>query len=334
MNAIITTVCNRSCDYCFATGTVEHEQSEVSRSRMVSLGEFVKIVDFAVASGQRSLSLLGGEPTLHPHFREMLLYLYARDFKVTVFTNGMVRPKLLAQLASLVNRDCTHFVLNLNHPDSRSAVEERRVADFLAEFSTSTGISLNIYRPDMDLSFVIDTVRAYDLSRPTRIGIAHPAPGEATHYLQLEDFAAAMHQMSVLIADLDDAGKTVSIDCGFPLCLLDDATVGKLFRRGRPGRVPFRCQPVVDVGPGLEAWACYPLACLGKVSIEEFKDQRAMRSHFKEKYQEVYGGRFTGIFPECESCDSRKRRMCAGGCSAHPQTGPAEDHDVQAPAPT
>ncbi len=40
------------------------------------------------------MGLLGGEPTLHPQFQEMLEYCLAGGFRTSIFSNGLMAPSI------------------------------------------------------------------------------------------------------------------------------------------------------------------------------------------------------------------------------------------------
>jgi len=46
----------------------------------VSWEDLIYVVDFFESSGEKRLSLLGGEPLLHRHFPDMALYLLKPNF--------------------------------------------------------------------------------------------------------------------------------------------------------------------------------------------------------------------------------------------------------------
>ena len=54
----------------------------------ITLRDFEKLVATIAGSGVRELDILGGEPTLHPEFADMMDVLYSHKMKTTISTNG------------------------------------------------------------------------------------------------------------------------------------------------------------------------------------------------------------------------------------------------------
>ena len=88
----VTHRCNETCIHCL----VARDQAEMPWEAMTGL------VAQAAALGFTSLSLSGGEPTLHPRFWDLLELARGLGFSFTLFTNGLtLRPVQLARLADL-----------------------------------------------------------------------------------------------------------------------------------------------------------------------------------------------------------------------------------------
>lgn len=317
MNIVITQTCNRSCVYCFAAGN-----SSEDTSTEISMANVVKAVDFFVDSGRRGVSLLGGEPTLHPDFTLFVEYIQKRGLHAHVFSNGMASRTVVEALDSQTDKERLSFLVNLNHPDMRSDLESKRVDRFLSTLGPVCGIGINVFSAGLDLSYVLEAFDTYDLKPLLRIGISNPSDEGQAQYLRRQEYPAALDNIASLIHQVVDKGVEISLDCGFPLCLFTDEELGVLFRNSKPGKRVFRCNPVIDIGHDLCAWSCYPLAQYGSFSIEEFKNDKELVQHFRDVVMEQVGGRYKGMFVECEDCGHRKRRLCSGGCAAH-----AHKHD-------
>jgi MoaA/NifB/PqqE/SkfB family radical SAM enzyme len=82
LQVFITNRCNKMCKDCFYESRLGHGD--------MSMTAYTSLVDdslkrFPVLS---KVILLGGEPTLHPHFPEMLAYNIGRGLTTTIYTNG------------------------------------------------------------------------------------------------------------------------------------------------------------------------------------------------------------------------------------------------------
>jgi len=78
MNILLTNSCNRGCKYCFAIERISHQTPDASpprpphEAREISTENFMKAIRFAKKSGQKVVGILGGEPSLHTHFTDLL----------------------------------------------------------------------------------------------------------------------------------------------------------------------------------------------------------------------------------------------------------------------
>lgn len=112
--------CNLNCSYCYA---VEHR---IEDAAMMPLNLFNRILEHAVNLGFRRIGFTGGEPTLHPQFKEFLLSV--RDYCLSTFlaTNGTFSYKLIDFLEpSYVGLVTAHLWFNpgTNHPAEPDFVE-------------------------------------------------------------------------------------------------------------------------------------------------------------------------------------------------------------------
>jgi hypothetical protein len=103
------------------------------------------------------------------------------------------------------------------------------------------------------------------------------------------------------------------MDCGFTACMFTPTEVGTLQRCGV--RFSFACGVVIDIGPGLEAWFCFPLFQLHRERVLDSKNMHELARKF-HVFTHEYFNKEVGIFEECAGCDYMKRRLCQGGCKS------------------
>ena len=90
---LLTDHCNRRCPYCFAKERLADEQHT-----NMAYDDFVTAVEFLVRSDEPGITLLGGEPTLHPDFVRLYRYLIRRRLNVLMFTNGCAETQVVQEL--------------------------------------------------------------------------------------------------------------------------------------------------------------------------------------------------------------------------------------------
>ena len=310
-NILLTTRCVRSCPYCFA----KKEVSESPSKDLMSWENLVYLADFVWASGQRNLSLLGGEPTLHPDFVDFVLYLIERNFHVTVFSCGVMSDAKLEELETHLNSKSAErltIVCNINDPEQTPAPpkETESVLRFLSVMGPRTIAGFNIYRLDFRLEFLIDLINRYGMKRELRLGISHPIPGVDNAYIAPEKISRVIGRLFSYRHLLTRFRIRPGLDCGFPLCKLSDEQLGWLRRLA--GKVRFGCGPAIDIKPDMNVYSCFPLSGFYRRSIFEFNSMKEVVDHFKDLHQTVRN-EMAGLYEECDGCVHRVEGSCAGG---------------------
>jgi MoaA/NifB/PqqE/SkfB family radical SAM enzyme len=82
VDVYVTSQCNRRCTYCFLPSDFF-----ASRVRM-SVEAFSDVVAWCIRYSINEITFLGGEPSLHPSFAEMVSLARGRGLDVRVVTNG------------------------------------------------------------------------------------------------------------------------------------------------------------------------------------------------------------------------------------------------------
>ncbi|MGD0827086.1 MAG: radical SAM protein [Desulfobaccales bacterium] len=310
-NILLTSSCNRSCPYCFA----RNEISGPSGGQRLSWENLIYIADFLWASGQRKVSLLGGEPTLHPQCGDFILYLIDRGFKVTVFTNGILSPSRLKEFRRHLTEmplEKLDLVCNLNDPVLTPAVpqEMQRLNSFLAVMGPWTRAGFNIYRLDFTLDFLFDHINRFSMKRRLRLGIAHPVPGSQGSFIPTQDLRSVVTRLYSFRQLFETYRISLRLDCGFPLCKFSDQELGWLYRSG--SHSPFGCGPALDIAPDMTAYHCFPLSNYKRKSLFEFNSLEEINKHFSQLRDEIRT-EIPGIYEECDGCHCREGGVCAGG---------------------
>lgn len=318
-NILLTQQCVRSCPYCFA----KKYMSEAELNEMISWEDFIYIIDLLEQDHQMHVSLLGGEPTLHPGFVDFVLYLMARNFTTTIFTCGIMSSQRLEEAATslkALEQPRYSFVLNLNHPDMSAPKETEQIESFLQEFGERTTLSFNIFHLDFTMEYLFDYIERFDLHRHIRLGLAHPIPGENNLHIPREQFREMAERLTSYIPQFIKHNVSVGFDCGFPLCVFSDEELGKLYKliKGDGGGrvIQFVCNPALDIGPDMSVWSCFPLSKYHKRSIFEFDSIREIIEYYKEFHRETRKKK-AGLYDDCAYCRYRENELCAGGCLAH-----------------
>ena len=312
-NILLTEKCVRACPYCFAK-----EYLKESKENRLSWENLIYIADIFESSNEKQLSLLGGEPTLHPDFIDFVLYLVQRNFNVNVFTSGIIpngKLKTAAEFLLKIPVKNLSFVCNYNHPDTSTAGETKQIEQFFRTFPKYISLSFNLYQQAFDFTFLVDAINKYGLKRYIRLGLAQPIPGQKNECLSLHEIRGIAGNFRNQLQILEENRIEIGFDCGMPLCVFSNEDIGRLFKVNR-GKVKFYCRPAIDIGPDMQVWACFPLCNYEKKSLYDFNNVNEMIKYFSQQHNDLRKER-KGIFEECQTCTYFKENLCSGGCLAH-----------------
>jgi len=310
-NIIFNSHCNRRCVYCFS-----HLNDR--EPTLLSLDNLTFICDFLDRSHKKKVNVLGGEPTLHPQFDLFLEYLFSRGFVVHVFTNGMMPDKVLEALQVLIakrglERRRLKFIVNVNEARFRLESESRnqdKTFSLLKDFAT---LSFNIFETGCNLDFLVQLIREKQLIPEIRLGLASPVDGKGNDFLPPGSYAEIAAKISAF-SDLCQAHAIdLVLDCGFPLCIFNDAELGKLYKHKT--QLKFVCRPIPDIDPELNVFHCYPLSGYFPQKLNQFRDLEDVQRYFHSLLERNVPQ--AGIFEACGNCEHLRRGMCAGGCKGH-----------------
>ena len=107
--------CNLTCSFCFNRGMPSLPD--------VAPGDFERIVSVLSARGVGEVDILGGEPTLHPRFGELMGILCAAEMRTTVSTNGR-DVLLLAEVHEKCGKGLVRVGVSLNSGDIPPALHQ------------------------------------------------------------------------------------------------------------------------------------------------------------------------------------------------------------------
>jgi cyclic pyranopterin phosphate synthase len=311
-NLLLTRKCVRKCPYCFA----DQYMSEAAGG-FLGWDDYIYVLDFYERNGIRAVSLLGGEPTVHPDAPEMIDYALQRGFDVRVFTSGVMSARTRERVQDVWMRHeparSVHFIVNANEPGSTPAGELQSQQAFLELAGSRASLSFNIYRADFDLSFAVGYMSRYDLKPVLRLGLAHPiaSAADGNAFVGPEQYRGVADRLASFFPLLDANKVMPSLDCGFPPCMFTDAQLGQLLKL----RTVFSwtCGPVIDIGPDLQIWPCFPLSHIRSKTLYDFDTLDDVLRFLSTEVRNRVGGN-CGIYLQCDDCAYKARQLCSGGC--------------------
>lgn len=329
-NIMLTDACNLRCKYCFANEFVNHGSNEIT------LTNFRKAADFIAAAGDRSLGLIGGEPTLHSHFKEILQYLISDDRfeRITLFTNGVLLDAYANELAHPKFR----ILLNCNSPADIGETAYKKMCgnlDLLIRghyMGDRITLGVNLYETTFDFSYLLELLKAYDLHH-VRMSLTVPNT-EDKRIVAADDFFRQMKPgLLKFVCSMLENGILPHYDCNkLPVCMLTPEEIAEVVSRYermdpalRRSRYTSddssifseesRCSPIVDIRQDLTAVRCFGLSACTKVSIADFKNVGDLRNYYLNTV-DSYGAKLAAS-EGCAACYRQKTLKCTGGCLAY-----------------
>jgi MoaA/NifB/PqqE/SkfB family radical SAM enzyme len=306
INLIITQLCNRRCQYCFARDMLN--QAAGSGVQYMDGALFDKALDLAERSRAREIRFLGGEPTLHPEFIPFARKAFQRRLKLLVFSNGLIPPGPFEFLRQCDDRQ-VGLLVNVNDESCYEPGEYQQLKDRLKRLGRKITCGYNISQPGFNLEPLIRLIPELGLYPSLRLGLAHPIlSGENQHldWRHTQPVASSIIAAARLADPLD---VILGFDCGFTLCMFKD-----YYEELISLRINYRCccQPVLDLTPDGKLWYC--LALWGHrdaFDIDAYPDIDSFKEQFEARFKVI---RSAGLLEDCPECKFRRTGQCSGGC--------------------
>lgn len=324
-NIMLTDVCNLHCPYCFANEFVNKSDTEITDAA------FQQAVDFILGDGtQHSVGLIGGEPTTHSRFPDLLARLIQdkRAEIIVLYTNGV----LLDQFMSLITHKKVHMLINCNAPEDigqENYDHMCRNLDILYRqhlFGDNITLGINMYKQDFSYDYIITLLQKYQQDH-VRVSITVPNMERLRNHNAHEYFKIMKPRVLSFFDALLSCGIVPRFDCNkIPHCLvtardlelfhkyLQEEPLKQAIMRSNIYDTIVKCGPVVDIRQDLTAVRCFGLSEVTKQRITDFRSISELINFYTRTvdayaYNTVYSG-------QCADCKHRKTLSCTGGCLA------------------
>ncbi|MBC8508087.1 MAG: radical SAM protein [Anaerolineales bacterium] len=317
-NVFLLSACNLRCGYCFADDVMgrgaNQNNAGNNAAKSINLEDYVRILDFLTASGVSIVSLVGGEPTLHPEFISIIQISLDRGFTVSVKSNATWIGKIGREMRNLPDEGI-HFLLNINHPTILGESLWKRVVRNAKQLKGKhVDFQFNIDREDFDYRHILEL--ASDV-RPGKIvwSLSNMVKGDESQ--TFTDPLVIREQYAKQILEfVVDTGKlgieTVGVH-GITPCMFSEQDYNDLQANG--GSLESTCNPVFDILPDMSVLYCFPMS--------GFWDKKFIYEHnnlgeINREFQESLAGMRSDLYPldECDDCKHFLGEVCHGGCIA------------------
>ncbi len=287
-----------------------------------------KLIDISIEAGVKVFRLIGGEPTIHSQFLDIVKYLISYNVKIVVVTNGIkLQSDNFCRMIQKLNYNNIHFGISL-----KGASDEEYLNDCgLKAFNLVVQGMLNCekYGFDYYLSYVLslDNLQNIELfakrikpyvKKPIFFSFCNdiiPLDGNVEKtktdiLLKMDSLFAEKYEEICKILD-----NKFSLHQTFPLCLCSKDVFEKLYKANRVAtscHVHKRNGIIFDVDGSL--LFCNPLAgfSFGKFG-SDYNDLNSLQQFWDSEYVNNMYKKFTSMPAyECEKCKISAK--CGGGC--------------------
>ncbi len=313
----INRACNLRCKWCYARDT------EYKSSLTMSKDLAFELIDFFDSINVKHMILIGGEPTIHPHFFEIIKYAKEKKIKCALVTNGLMfkNDEFISKYKSF---GLNSVSLSLKGENEKTYKE---ITGFDG-FQETIGIIKKLVSSDISVSVSMVLTESNIYSFTDAIPILLNAGVKQFHFSFCYDFNLCGAKKDVFspISLLEMFGNIYEklnsltnehfkLQNGLPLCYWDKTLLHKMIERRQISTV---CQLLTRKGLIFDSEG-YHIPCnamyalkLGKFG-EDFRDPTSFRKYLNtEGVQKTYQ-KLCGVPDEgCLSCD--KLIHCGGGC--------------------
>lgn len=295
--------CNLCCSYCF-------EKHLWNKKEKLTPDELKTILEFA--GPDEEVSLVGGEPTIHPQFSELMAVLRSYPNPAYLLTNGLFHSNYLDEIMDTFKI----VMVNLNDPRNYTAENWAIVQNNIEKLAVEDSpcwiqLGINIFDKDQRFEYLIPFMKFYRIIKEIRISFAKPnycfSNASLSDLPQMKETALTLLNLVALAATL---GFSCSLDCPISPCLFD--TDQLQFLSQYVSNLRFGdCAGGFTFFPGLQIGHCfgsfsnmYPLTAFNSlIQIEE----DISRKEDPLMYD-------VASFEVCKKCLFKRNRTCQGGC--------------------
>jgi radical SAM protein with 4Fe4S-binding SPASM domain len=314
-------VCNFRCPWCYAQNT------EYEKNKIMSIDLAQQLIILAKTMGVKSIILIGGEPTYHPHIIEILEFIEEQKMSATIVTNGY----------RLHNKNFTKELENLNYGTVAFSIkaanrEQHKKLTGTDTFEEILEAMANIRKTRIKIGYttVINRETIDNLEEFAYMVKKH-APGERLHYslcnpalsnLELinSDYVVPTEELTRKIAAKWEQLSEIlegraKLEQSLPQCAWPDGFIDMLKKKKQ---VLFGCHIMsrksMIFDPEGKLLVCnsltdYTIAEFGKTfndkeSFEQFWESEELKKLYKKFYEYPMS--------KCAACDVYSE--CGGGC--------------------
>lgn len=316
MKIALNNSCNSKCPYCFAGNM------GIDKTTNITIDNFKKILNKMALDGDKLLTLLGGEPTIHPQFEEILNisneYCEMFDWNLLVLTNGVNIYKYINLFQKNAN-----FLINVNNINTLGpkqceellkSLDALRDNGFIEPQSSSVTLGCNLHIECSDYNYFWEIVDIYG-TKKIRVSVASPQNNEYLH--NRDSYFKIMKPVFMeFVNNAYERNVELILDCSqIPPCYFSPAELYMVVKVAGTGTDPLgKCEPLFEVMPDMTVSCCFGDKNYknSKHTVDDFKIFREAGDYFRDmRFMDMKNNYH---LEKCFDCLLAKNNLCFGGC--------------------
>jgi hypothetical protein len=243
---------------------------------------------------------MGGEPTIHPDFMELIESLLQRKRSVRIFSNFTteIDPQLLSKSDELN----ISWIINANPSEDMEPVARRRFFMNLDRVGSAGALCYNFTGSENDYGYILEYLDRYTLAKELKIGISLPTLSRDNQHVSDPEFATVAAGVMGLVNEARVRNLSIEFECGVPLCLFSEAQ-----RKDLQDIHVSHCGSRLDITPDGYVVNCLPLAELEAIPFDSFPAYTDARDWFLKSLAPYHN---IGSRDECLTCSREIRQHC------------------------
>jgi len=301
---LLTNKCNRACEFCFQTSMANHDAE-------ISIPDFSSLLLWLKFQNINTLTLLGGEPTIHRDFIHLLKLANDMSFHINMLSNLFFDKDL-----SSFFRNIQNICANITLFDTYTITEQNRILENLAtleKLKIDVLLSCTIYKTYQSIEHILGIAKKYSNVSEIRLDFARPSIDKKNKYIPIKQIDSHKTQLLSYVREIESIGLNVLFDCPFPKCFFTSEEINSydLLSKGLSHN---ECGNLL-INSDLSIASCpfYNLTDIKITDFSSFAEAKELIANNQEIERLKYS---VCSFPLCKTCQSRIDKTCTGYCIA------------------
>ena len=301
MNISITNYCNRNCSFCFQEGWYRTNKNNAS---YMNLDMIEKILNWYTGN---HLSLMGGEPLVHPQILEIVDLCQNYKKGLTILTN--LSNKKIAK--NLLDKGVKKWLVNASSMNWNKNIEDA----FSLFKNKDLSVAFTLEPKEKNVDIVNKIIKISNITENENLSVRISPMTPSIHEYN-ENYNYTNDIIFIMSSVLEKVNANFSFDCKINLCEIDQELIENL--KKFPVNFTHRdneCEisPPFDILVDGSAVYCSSANFLKIDNIFDYENSEAAVKEFRRQAKEYWLN--NSVNNKCKNCNSYTF-ACKGMCIA------------------